>query len=76
MAKWSKIKREAAPMHPNFCPVIHEDTGKKCNKFMGTWDLDFYSKYGMCETCFLKYNDHINEIAKEWIKQEESLQNE
>lgn len=69
MPTWSKIKRESAPINPNFCPVVHEDTNEKCNKYMGSWDLQFYHQYGMCEDCFHKYNSHIEKIAEEWEKQ-------
>jgi hypothetical protein len=75
MAKWSNIKRDGAPINPNFCPIIHEDTGEKCNKYMRAWDIDFYQRFGMCETCFVKYNDHIDKIAEEWKKQLDGEEN-
>jgi len=71
MPNWSKIKRESAPINPNFCPVIDEDTEKKCNNFMRNWDLHYYQQYGMCEECFKKYNSHVEEIAAEWKRQTE-----
>ena len=31
---------------------------------MRNWDEMFYNQYGMCETCYLKYNDHIEKVKE------------
>jgi hypothetical protein len=45
------------PLTPNFCPCVDPETEKKCGNFMRSWDIMFYDQYGMCEECYLKYND-------------------
>ena len=57
---WKKtVKKDDdyKPLTPNFCPCKDEETGKKRGKFMRHWDIMFYDQYGMCEQCYLKYND-------------------
>ena len=62
--KNTKKKENYSPRVPTFCPVIDPETNKKCNKFMRNWDEMFYNQYGMCETCYLKYNDHIEKVKE------------
>ena len=76
--KWkvtSKTKRddERRPLHPMFCPCKNPDTGKKCGNMMRNWDQMFYDQYGMCEACYLKYNSHKEDIAKEMEKQQNEV---
>ena len=52
-----KKDKDWKPLSPNFCPVVDPETEEKCGKFMRSWDLHFYDQYGMCESCYLKYND-------------------
>ena len=62
--KNTKKKENYSPRVPTFCPGIDPETNKKCNKFMRNWDEMFYNQYGMCETCYLKYNDHIEKVKE------------
>ena len=62
--KNTKKKENYSPRVPTFCPVIDPETNKKCNKCMRNWDEMFYNQYGMCETCYLKYNDHIEKVKE------------
>jgi len=55
--KTVKKDKDYKPLTPNFCSVKDPETGKKCGKFMRSWDIMFYDQYGMCEDCYLKYND-------------------
>tara|TARA_B100000749_G_C18343431_1_gene430073 strand:+ start:676 stop:960 length:285 start_codon:yes stop_codon:yes gene_type:complete len=52
-----KKDKDWKPLLPHFCPALDPETEKKCGKFMGHWDIYFYQQYGMCEQCYLKYND-------------------
>ena len=57
---WKKtVKKDEGykPLTPNFCPLVDPETEKKCGNFMRSWDIMFYDQYGMCEQCYLKYND-------------------
>ena len=52
------------PSIPNFCPCKDPDTDEKCGNYLRTsWDISFYEQYGMCEKCFIKYNNHLNELG-------------
>jgi hypothetical protein len=55
--KTVKKDKDYKPLTPNFCSVKDPETGKKCGNFMRSWDIMFYDQYGMCEECYLKYND-------------------
>ena len=55
--KTVKKDKDYKPLTHNFCSVKDPETGKKCGKFMRSWDIMFYDQYGMCEDCYLKYND-------------------
>ena len=57
---WKKTVKKSddyKPLTPNFCPCVSPDTNKKCGNFMRNWDIMFYDQYGMCEECYLKFND-------------------
>ena len=62
--KNTKVGENYSPRIPTFCPVVAPETNEKCNKFMRNWDEMFYNQYGMCETCYLKYNDHIEKVKE------------
>ena len=62
--KSTKKDKKYSPRIPTFCTVVNPETNKKCNKFMRNWDEMFYNQYGMCETCYLKYNDHIEKVKE------------
>ena len=52
-----KKDKDWKPLLPHFCPALDPQTKKKCGNFMNHWDIYFYQQYGMCEKCYLKYND-------------------
>tara|TARA_Y100001937_G_scaffold127265_1_gene198984 strand:+ start:1644 stop:1943 length:300 start_codon:yes stop_codon:yes gene_type:complete len=58
----TKVGKSYSPRIPTFCTVVDPDTGKRCGIFMRNWDEMFYEKYGMCESCYLKYNSHVDEL--------------
>ena len=60
----TKKDKKFSPLVPTFCTVVDPDTNKKCGIFMRNWDEMFYEQYGMCETCYLKYNAHIEEVKQ------------
>ena len=44
---WKKtVKKDEGykPLTPNFCPLVHPDTEKKCGNFMRSWDIMFYDQ--------------------------------
>jgi hypothetical protein len=52
------------PAIPNFCPCKDPKTDKRCGRlFHSVWDIQFYEQYGMCETCYIKYNSHLEELG-------------
>ena len=60
--KSTKKDESYSPRIPTFCTVVDPETNKRCGKFMRNWDEMFYNKYGMCESCYLKYNAHVDEV--------------
>ncbi len=54
---------------PVFCPCKDPDNRKKCGNIMDQKDDWYFEWYGMCETCYIKYNSHKEDIAKEMEKQ-------
>ena len=43
---------------------------------MRNWDEKFYEKYGMCETCYLKYNSHVDELKSKVDNEVGEVKNE
>ena len=60
----TKKDEKYSPRIPTFCTVVDPDTGEKCGIFMRNWDEMFYEQYGMCETCYLKYNAHVDQLKE------------
>ncbi len=60
----TKVGKNYSPRVPMFCTVIDPETNKRCGKLMGNWDEMFYEKYGLCEDCYLKYNDHVDAVKE------------
>jgi|2_EtaG_2_1085320.scaffolds.fasta_scaffold00514_12 hypothetical protein len=73
--KWQSHKKvhkkpdDWTPRVPMFCPCRDPETEEKCGNVMYNWDEMFYEQYGMCEKCYMKYNSHKEEVAKEMDKQ-------
>ena len=58
-----KADPDKKPLRPNFCPIIHEDTGERCGKMMDMWDQMFYEQYGIgCQECTKKYKPETVKI--------------
>lgn len=68
-----KVSKDYKPTNPFFCPVIHEDTGKRCGNILEGWNALFYEKYSCCQECFEKYNPNVNSEIIEKIKQGKSI---